>query len=190
MIAGRAQEKAFNAITFFVDKTGACNKEKLFKLLWLLDSEHFEAIGRPVTPFHYQAWKMGPVPVELNRAIEGSDPELLARFEIQRQVQRKRFKRFETISFRNKSKFEPLYFSDRELSIMQSLADRFDLATGEEMEQWTHRKGTPWHKVWHQRRTDNEPIPFEYALDKLPEEDRKIILNISREREAFLATLR
>lgn len=160
-----------------------CNKKKLFKLLWLLDSEHYQAIGRSVTGYHYFAWKMGPVPTELHEAMESCDPELLERFEVEKTLSTKGYV---TISLTSKQKFDAKYFSKKELEILQNLRDRFDLMNGGEMEAYTHREGTPWYRVWKVENRKQAEIPFEYVLDDLPEEEKQIVSELAREQEAFL----
>jgi uncharacterized phage-associated protein len=177
------QEKAFNAITYFLEHTAMCNKKKLFKLLWLLDSEHYQAIGRTVTGYHYFAWKMGPVPTELHEAMDSGDPELLERFEIDRTISSRGYT---TIWLVSKQQFDPKYFSKKELEILQSVSDRFEMMNGGEMEAYTHREGTPWYRVWEVEQRHQAEIPFEYALDDLPEEERQIVSDLASEQEAFL----
>ena len=183
MSSSHRKEKAFNAITFFLEHTSMCNKKKLFKLLWLLDSEHYQAIGRTVTGYHYFAWKMGPVPTELHEAMESGDPELLARFDMEQTISTKGYT---TISLTSKQPFESKWFSKKELKILQSLADRFELMNGGEMEVWTHREGTPWYRVWAIENRKQAEIPFEYTLIDLPEKERETVLDLAREQEAFV----
>ena len=54
----------------------ACGKIKLFKLLYLLDFEHFRQTGKSATGLEYQAWKFGPVPIELMEEWEDLAPDL------------------------------------------------------------------------------------------------------------------
>ena len=49
MLVSRSRDKLINAILFFAERTRALGKIKLFKLLYLLDFEHFRKTGRPVT---------------------------------------------------------------------------------------------------------------------------------------------
>lgn len=52
-------EKLINAIIYFCTNTQVCMKTKLFKLLYLLDFEHFKVTGKSVTGLEYKAWKLG-----------------------------------------------------------------------------------------------------------------------------------
>lgn len=161
-----------------------CNKKKLFKLLWLLDSEHYRTIGRGVTGYHYFAWKMGPVPTELHEAIDSNDPDLAARFKIDRDTDAKGYT---TISLTSKQPFDAKYFSKKELQILQNLVNRFDLMNGGEMEDVTHQPGTPWHRVWEIEHRRQAEIPFEYTLSNLPESEREMISGLANDQEAFLS---
>lgn len=183
MVVTHNKEKAYNAITYFLQNTSLCNKKKLFKLLWLLDSEHFEQIGRSVTGFEYAAWEMGPVPVELHAAIDSRAPELMEAFNVSTYTDKRGR---DTITLTSKGEFDRRYFSRNEMALLESLADRFELMNGDEMEKFTHRQGTPWHKVWVEEGKQNAPIPYKYALDHLPEEERESILALAEERSAFL----
>jgi uncharacterized phage-associated protein len=186
MIVSHHKLKAFHAITYFLEHTSMCNKKKMYKLLWLLDSEHFQAAGRSVTGYMYFAWEMGPVPTELHEAIESYKPELIEFFEIEKQTQGQ----YVTITLRNKRLFERKYFSKREMALLDDLVNRFDMATGEEMEQWTHREGTPWYRVWTEENRHQAEIPYEYTLTKLPDAEQSAIRSIAEERQAFLANYR
>ena len=55
-MANTARNRLVNAIVFFADNTKFCGKIKLFKLLYLLDFEHFRQTGKSVTGGDYQAW--------------------------------------------------------------------------------------------------------------------------------------
>ncbi|MEK6301343.1 MAG: Panacea domain-containing protein [Acidobacteriota bacterium] len=186
MNARYRKEKAFNAIIYFLEHTSMCHKKKTYKLLWLLDSEHFQIIGRSITGYQYFAWKMGPVPTELHEAIESRDD---AEFEEFFDVDRREDGKYVTITLVPKEgkSFDEKYFSRKEMELLEDLSRRYDMATGQEMEDLTHRPGTPWYQVWEIEHRKQEAIPYEYALSGLASEDKDIITNIAHEREAFLA---
>ena len=74
MLLSHEREKLINAIIYFAKYTQYLGKIKLFKLLYLLDFEHFRMTGRSVTGLGYHAWKYGPVPIALDQ--EWDDPNL------------------------------------------------------------------------------------------------------------------
>lgn len=184
----RQRAKAFNAITYFLDHTHDCNKKKTYKLLWFLDSEFFQIIGRSVTGYQYFAWKMGPVPTELHEAIDAQDGEFEEFFD----VEHRSVRGYETITLISKKPFDEKYFSRRELDLLNDLSTRFDMATGKELEDLTHRPGTPWHQVWEVEGRKRAEIPLEYAvsLSGMSAEQKDIVVHIAQEREAFLANYR
>jgi uncharacterized phage-associated protein len=184
MISTRQKEKTFHAITYFLTHTENCYKKKLYKLLFLLDFDAFEDSGRGVTHYDYFAWKMGPVPTELHEAIENHDGDLYSRFKI---TSERLSEDIEALRFETEVPFEPRYFSDRELEILERLSETWKYSTANELEYFTHRPGSPWDKVWNQEKKPQQVIPFEYALDYMKEGDREIILNIADERAAVLA---
>ena len=76
MISTHHREKLIHAIVFFAKKTRHCGKTKLFKLLYLLDFDHFRETGRSVTGLKYYAGEMGPVPVALAEEWDEFEPDL------------------------------------------------------------------------------------------------------------------
>lgn len=184
MIVNHHKEKAFNAITYFLKHTAMCNKKKTYKLLFLLDFEHFQQTGRSVTGYDYFAWKMGPVPTQLHEAIESGDNELLEYFDVIEETGSKRG--FDAISLSNKKSFESKYFSKRELRLLKDISDRFEMMNGGEMEAFTHREHSPWYRMWVVENRKQEKIPYEYSLDTINEADKQTILEIAEERKEFL----
>jgi uncharacterized phage-associated protein len=183
MIINHQKEKAFNAITYFLNHTTICNKKKLFKLLYLLDFEHFEQIGRSVTGYNYFAWKMGPVPKELHIAMEANEGKFAENFDVIKERDKGGYERIKLV---NKKPFDSKYFSRRELALLKDISLRFEMMTGQEMEDFTHRQGMPWHHVWVEEKKENAEIPYEYALNNLDSDERDTILVISEERKAVL----
>lgn len=182
MIVSHQKEKAFNAITYFIENTQGCFKKKTCKLLWFLDSEHFKATGRTVTGYDYFAWKMGPVPAELDEAIDNQEAEFTDHFDIEID----RDSQYTYIELKPKRPFERKYFSRREMALMAELAKRFKYTTAKDLERLTHRPGTPWYQVWEVENRRWERIPNEYALSDLDDADKNAILAIAEERQAYL----
>lgn len=182
MLITHEQEKAYNAIKFFNERMGFCEKKKLFKLLYALDFEHFAMTGRTVTGYNYKAWKRGPVPIELDREIKNHDPELVATFNLEQGPSD-----YESLCLVGKTPFEEKWFSRRELAKLHDLADRFVDSTGGEMEEWTHQEGRPWHQVYKVEQRENQFIPFEYELNGEADDYKETILEIAQERESIIA---
>jgi uncharacterized phage-associated protein len=188
MIVNRQQAKAIHAIIFFTRNTSVCFKKKLFKLLYLLDSEHFQKTGRSVTEFEYAAFPMGPVPVVLHEQMVAGKGELIENFSIIREYlgTNDEGSDIEGISLEGKIEFEPKYFSDRQLELLNNLCDRFYLSTGKEMEEFTHKEEFAWYRVWRHGKGNREKIPYELVLDLLPSDEKEAVLTIAQERQVFL----
>ena len=71
------RNRLIDVIVYFAKYTQYCGKITLFKLLYLLDFEHFRQTGKSVTGYDYQAWKFGPVPVDLMEEWEEPGGDLL-----------------------------------------------------------------------------------------------------------------
>lgn len=183
MLITHEQEKAYNAIKYFSEHTAMCGKKKLFKLLYALDFEHFAKTGRSVTGYTYQAWEMGPVPVELNREIKNNNAELLTSFDLKIEDAGP----YGRVCFIPKTPFDAKMFSRRELAMLKDISIRFSDKTAKEMEDWTHQEGMPWHQVYEVEGRENAFIPFELELDRLPDEEKETILDIAKERQAIIA---
>jgi uncharacterized phage-associated protein len=155
------REKLLNAIVYFSKNTSLCGIVKLFKLLYFLDFEHYKQTGRSVTGLHYYAWKMGPVPVDLYEEMPVPEPDLAERVKVTPIKTR-----FDNPMFliEAKTEFDSSHFTRRELSLLQSLAYRYDLSNADEMIEATHVETLPWHRVYNIEQRRRGEIPYAYAL--------------------------
>jgi uncharacterized phage-associated protein len=182
MLIHTHREKLINSIVFFAWNTKHCGKVKLFKLLYLLDFNHFRETGRSVTNADYLAWKMGPVPSELVQEWDEPEADLAQAFDIVPQ---------KVIDYTRelvvaKVQFDDSQFTKRELRIMQELANRFRDDYAMPMVNVTHQERGPWAKIWDEGRGNNTRIPYVLAV---PDDDpnRDAILQAAHEREGILA---
>lgn len=182
MIVNHQKEKISNAITYFFNETSLYGKKKLYKLLFILDFEHYKQTGRSVTGVDYFAWRMGPVPTALDEAIDNSYDEIVDDFEIEIKEGKNNFK---TVFLIPKKEFDAKFFSKRELRLLKEIATKFSMSTGDDMVWFTHRESEPWYRVWEIEKRRFDKIPYEYALEDLEDDDKNTILNIAQEREAF-----
>lgn len=180
MLKNHSREKLLNSINFFARNTQNLGKIKLFKLLYLLDFEHFRQTGRSVTGLEYRAWKLGPVPIVLMQEWEQPEPDFLEslRIEPEQVIDHVR----QTV--RPITEFDDSHFSRRELRLMEHFANEFQDALSQPMIDATHAEGMPWFKVWNQQGMD-APIPYDLAVDEdTPQSEA--ILEAAREYEAML----
>lgn len=183
MLITHEREKLVNAILYFAHGTKYLGKIKLFKLLYLLDFEHFRQTGRSVTGLDYRAWKFGPVPVEVMQEWDEPEPDLAAAISIQPEPVFDYVR--ETVV--PKVPFDDSHFTKREQRIMGDLAARYRDTYSPAMIDVTHAENGAWAKVWQDGRGMNEAIPYALGLDA-NSPFRDSILEIAGEQEAIRKT--
>lgn len=173
-----ARSRIKNAIVFFSKNTEACGKIKLFKLLYMLDFEHFRQTGKSVTGFEYEAWKFGPVPVSLMQEWEDFDDDLRASVEIvpEKVIDYTR----ETVKVRAGVEFDDMDFTTRQIAIMTQLAEKFRTTRSPVMIDVTHAQNGAWDKVWAGGIGAQESIPYALAIPD-DADDRIAILQLADE---------
>lgn len=180
------RNRLLNAVVFFVENVRVCGKIKLFKLLYLMDFEHFRQTGKSVTGVEYQAWKFGPVPVELMEKWEDMDEDLgrLIHIEPEKIIDHTRH----NVVVNEGVRFDPDDFTPRQLRIMEDLAARFREEYSGKMIDVTHEQNGAWDKVWQGGLGAHRVIPYELAVgEDMPE--REALLSIARERTMYQAAL-
>jgi len=191
MIVSRDREKLIQAIIFFCKHTKNCRTLKLFKLLNLLDQEHFRQTGRTVTGLNYSAWKQGPVPPSLWREISKTPGDDLSKAITIRSGRDLQTNNVNWRSLTPKVPFNQKLFTKREISIMNRLSQLFDDSLSDDMSELSHMKGLPWRKVWANGAGDGKDIPHELSLKAAPlMEDETISENELTYRRELFAGLR
>jgi uncharacterized phage-associated protein len=178
MLITHERDKLINAIVYFAENTEHFGKTKLFKLLYLLDIEHYRQTGRSVTGLDYYAWKLGPVPIALDEEIEEPAADLDAAVTMQPE-QVFNHTRMRIIAIQN---FDSSYFSKRELRLLECLAEKYKNCFAKDMVDVTHSKGDPWDRVYADGQGYNEQIPFELSVSG---EDSALILEKAKEYSAL-----
>lgn len=168
MLRNRHREKLVQAILFFAHNTRYLGKIKLFKLLYLLDFEHFRLTGRSVTGMEYRAWKMGPVPAELVQQWDDLDDDLAAAIAIQPEKVIDYVR--ETVT--PKVSFHADHFSKRELRLMHEIAGQYRDTKSEKIIDVTHAENSAWDKVWAGGAGNDKVIHYQLAIaDNDPNRD-------------------
>ena len=186
-MANANRNRLINAIVFFAENTQFCGKIKLFKLLYLLDFEHFRQTGKSVTGFEYQAWKFGPVPVELMEEWEELSDDLAKVVHIVEE----RVYDFDrqTVKVNEGAHFDPDDFTLRQIRLMEQLAARHSDTYSPKMIDVTHEQNGAWDKVWQGGQGAHQLIPYELSIsDFAPERD--VLLSIAAEQAMYRAALR
>jgi uncharacterized phage-associated protein len=151
-----------NAIVFFATQMEACGKIKLFKLLYLLDFEHFRQTGKSVTGLNYEAWKFGPVPAELMQEWNNLKAGNSAAVEIVEEPQFKYVR--ETVKARPGVEFNDEDFTERQLRILDMLREKYLTNMSQKMIDITHEQNGAWDKIWNDGAGNLNPIPYELAI--------------------------
>lgn len=180
------RKRLLQSIVYFASNTKHCGKIKLFKLLYLFDFEHFRQTGKSATGLDYQAWKFGPVPIELMEEWEelGDDLAQLVHIEQERVIDYDR----QTVKLNSDVSFDPDEFTPRQLRILEQLATRYGGIFSPKMIDVTHAQNGAWDKVWQDGRGAHAPIPYELAVDA-DEPLREQLLQVAQERAMYQAAL-
>lgn len=182
MASSLSRIRTKNAIFYFASETRACGKIKLFKLLYLLDFEHFRQTGRSVTGYEYEAWKFGPVPPALMEEWEAIEDDLRQYVVIRPERVIDYFR--ETVVPVPGAEFDDSDFTPRQLKIMDDLVAQYRDTLSERMIDVTHAQNGAWDRVWAGGEGRQSPIPYALAL---PEDfpHRAAILESAAEHTAF-----
>lgn len=182
MLICRDREKLINTVVYFASNTRHCGKVKLFKLLYLLDFNHFREAGRSVTGLDYRAWKTGPVPLKLMQEWEELEADMATAISIVPE----RVIRFIRERVAPKVAFDDSLFTRRELRLMHDLSTNFADELTEPLVGFTHEERGPWDKIWDSSKGNNARIPYSLAV---PDSDpnRDAVLESAREYEGIVA---
>lgn len=171
-----------NAVVYFVKNTKSVGKIKLFKLMYLLDFEHYRQTGRSVTGLDYQAWKFGPVPVRLMEEWEDFPDDLaeLVHIKPERVFNHVR----QNVVLNEGTTFDDADFTPRQLGIMEQLSHQYADTLSPEMIDVTHAQNGAWEQVWRNGEGGFEPIPYALALPA-DAGHREELLDAALEAESF-----
>lgn len=182
-----ARRKLINTIIFFASNTNYCGKIKLFKLLYLLDFEHFSQTGKNVTGFEYEAWKFGPVPSDLMEEWEDLSPDLAESVHIQSEkvydYDRLAVKVNEGVLFNDE------FFTPRELRIMSTVSKKYCETKSGKLIDITHEQNGAWDKVWQNGHGSMQTIPYALAL-KDENLNRDVLIEIGTNQFMYQAAIK
>lgn len=180
------RDRVINAVLFFAQKTKYCGKIKLFKLLYLLDFEHFKQTGKSATGYEYQAWKFGPVPTSLMEEWEKFEADLgaVVHIELEQVFDHVR----QTVAPNEGAEFNDEDFTPRQLRIMDQLSLQYATTRSPEMIDVTHVANGAWDKIYRAGAGAYQSIPYELAI---PEDDanRDLLLDRAAEYAMYTASL-
>lgn len=186
MIVNKDREKLIAAIVFFSKNTQNCSKTKIFKLLFLLDFEHFKATGRTVTGNDYFALPRGPVPLALHNEFDLEESQ--SDFESSVDIETQFFFGHKRFLVKPKIDFDATVFSNREIKLLGEIANSYRAQTAKEMVDVTHAENGAWDKVYRGGLGLGEKIPYILAFEDQKEAESVEVLQ--KERAEFLAQFR
>lgn len=180
------RQRLLQAVVFFASHTKHCGKIKLFKLLYLLDFEHFRQTGKSATGLDYQAWKFGPVPVELMEEWEELGPDLanLVHIVEEKVIDYER----QAVKVNEDVQFDAEPFSPRQLRIMDALADKYRNTYSPKMIDVTHAQNGAWDRVWQNGEGARRAIPYELAISET-DPHSEVVRELADEQAQYRAAL-
>jgi len=170
MLISHNREKLLNSIVYFAKNTRYLGITKLMKLLYFLDFTHFKQTGKSVTGLDYYAWKKGPVPSRLWREIINIDKHDDLKRTISLSGDKEEFQEIKA-----KEKFNPEYFSKRELKLLKDIALIFKDARAEHIVKVAHLPNDPWDRTIKNMGKD-AMIDYMLALDNKDSLSREVVL--------------
>ena len=142
-----AERKLANAILYFVGNTNDCYKTKLVKLVYYADVIKLARSGKPLFGLEYQAWKFGPVPVDLFREFGDIQRSFFYQFfDVKEQTIADSTKKFFKIVPKRAPDLK--VFSRAEKAVLDEIVEVFKEASGMDMVNSTHEWDEPWTKTW------------------------------------------
>lgn len=152
------RQKLINAAIYFSSNTKFCGKTKLIKLLYYLDFMHFRQTAKSVTDLKYFAWPKGPYPIEFAKDIDNPPPDLAESLLIRKDDEK------QMIIIKARKKFNPDFFSPRELKLLENIAFIFKDARADDIVEASHLPNHPWDKTL-KTKGDKAEIDYILALD-------------------------
>jgi uncharacterized phage-associated protein len=186
VLTNSERERLLQAVVFFASKVEALGKIKLFKLLYLFDFEHFRQTGKSATGLDYQAWKLGPVPVELMDEWEDLGPDLarLVHIAPERVIDYER----QSVKLNEGVRFDSEPFSPRQLRILEQLAEQFRSELSDRMVDVTHAQNGAWARTWRDGEGKYQEIPYALAISDA-DADAVTLRHLGEEQAMYRAAL-
>lgn len=179
MLIEHHHDRTANAILYFVGNTSHCTQAKLMHLLYLLDFEHFAVTGRCVLGGSYCALPTGPAPAELYWEFH-RPAGIVSYLDGLVRLQDAHDPNSSLLALRSPVEDD---FTKRQITLMSNIAAEFRSDTGEKLTARVCFEGKPWHQVYRGGRGQFAVIPYELALDGLP--NREQLLDSAREHRQF-----
>jgi uncharacterized phage-associated protein len=136
-------DKLGNALIYLCQKMRGVgekvSKTHLLKLVFIIEEIAVKKYGIPFFDLRFDVWKLGPVSKDLFVELS-EEPELLASY-ISRQIVNG------NVYIEAKKEFSDDEFNDKELELLEEIANRFLYCTANELINFTHRTESIWYKT-------------------------------------------
>lgn len=134
-------KKAVQILNFFAIKNGGkIDKMKACKLIFLADRAHLRKYARPIINDNYFALQYGPIPSKTKDIIEYKNNEASSY-----QYRDMFISKIENNNFTSFNDFDPCYFSDSDIEIMNKIYSDFGELSASRLLNITH-KYPEWKK--------------------------------------------
>ena len=183
MLNSRHREKLIHALVYFSGNVQFVGKTKLIKLLYFLDFESYEVIGKSVTGMTYYAFPMGPVPTEFYNDFDSPPRDFRAAFVKRKTELRGGKARF---SLAPKVEFNEDLFSDFEIGLLQKISKRYFSSNANDLSLESHYKTGPWEEVYNTQGNRNAEIPYDLILLRKNTTRDREVMDRAASREALL----
>lgn len=132
-------EKLGNTMIFLAERITPLTKTHILKLIYIIEEISIRKYGLPFFNLKFQVWKFGPVSVDLFADLSDK-PVLFSNF-----LDRKSDD--ENAIFTAKKAFSDDEFSQKEISLLEEITERFKYCTTRELVVHTHRKDSSWSRT-------------------------------------------
>jgi uncharacterized phage-associated protein len=136
-------EKLGNALIFLCERMLAVgekvSKTHLLKLVFIIEEISVKKYGIPFFDLRFDVWKLGPVSQDLFLELS-EELNLLSDYIVTESVNNNTY-------ISPKKNFSDDEFSDKEISLLEEISERFKYCTANELINFTHRKESPWYQT-------------------------------------------
>lgn len=178
-----SREKLINMIVFFLKKTKYCSKTKLFKLLYFSDFKHFQQTGKSISGLSYFTFSWGPVPKSLFDEFQNPPEDLEKYFYIPSKEELESDDDNELFELKTNQKFKDIYFTDREIEIMEETAFIYKEVRSTDISNISHDQELPWYRTKNEKGMQQE-IDYNLALTN-DSPSRDVIETLHEERKVL-----
>ena len=141
-----------DAMRYIISSLGEVRgKKKMYKLLYFLDFDFFEAYEKSFTGETYKKLEMGPAPVYFESVLSATED-----IKVQH-IRMSPYHENDTWIFKTSSDDNP-QFSEEERKMLDRVVKKYGSMTGKQLENLSHAEA-PWNAVDY-----NELIPYEYSI--------------------------